>query len=247
MDVILMAGGRISGEYALAAGTEVKALAPLRGTPIIRRVAEVLRQTPGTGRLCVVGPDTVGKVVADLATWQPETDSAYGNFLAGVQHLGLSGADRVLLCGTDVAMLTPGAVQDLLDRTPPDADICMPVVHRNAFETRFPGGGWVYVPLADGRFTSGSQFIVCPQALLDNARLVQQLFDARKSQVRMASALGFGFLFKLLTRRLRVPDLEARASALTGCRCRAVLDCHPELALDIDNLAEWEYAKKLLE
>lgn len=242
-----MAGGRISGEYALAAGTDIKALAPLRGAPVIRRVAEVVRQTPGTDRLCVVGPDSVGKVVADLATWQPETDSAYNNFLSGVRHLALSGADRVLLCGTDVAALTPEAVQDFLDRAPADADICMPVVHRDAFEARFPGGGWVYVPLADGRFTSGSQFIVRPQALLDNADLVQRLFDARKSQVRMASALGVSFLFKLLTRRLRVPDLEARASALTGCRCRAVLDCHPELALDIDNPAEWQYARKLLE
>lgn len=241
-----MAGGRISAEYAQAAGTEVKALAPLGGRPVLRSVAEVLSRTPGTKRLCVVGPEATGTVVADLATWQPETDSAYGNFLAGVRHLGLSGADRVLLCGTDVAALTPEAVQNFLDRAPADADICMPVVHRDAFEARFPGGGWVYVPLADGRLTSGSQFIVRPQALLDNSRLVQQLFDARKSQVRMASTLGFGFLFKLLTRRLRVPDLEARASALTGCRCRAVLDCHPELALDIDNLAEWEYAKKFL-
>jgi hypothetical protein len=61
----------------------------------------------------------------------------------------------------------------------------------------------------------------------------------------MAGKLGLPFLFKLLTRRLRVHELEARASALTGCRCRAVLDCHPELAFDIDNLAEWRYAETL--
>lgn len=241
-----MAGGRISGEYAQAAGTEVKALASVAGIPIVRRVAETLRDTPGTRRICVVGPEEVGQVTSGLAAWQPETDSAYGNFLAGVRHLGLSGEDRVLLCGTDVAALTPAAVSDLLTRTPPDADICMPVVHRDAFERRFPNGGWVYVPLADGQYTSGSQFIVRPQSLADNEALIQKLFERRKSQLGMASALGFGFIFKLLTRRLRVPDLEARASALTGCRCRAILDCHPELAFDIDNLKEWEYARQLL-
>lgn len=238
-----MAGGRISGEYALAAGTEVKALAPVSGTPIVRRVAEALRNTPGTRRLCVVGPEPVGELVSDLATWQPETESAYGNFLAGVRHLGLSGEDRVLLCGTDVATLTPAAVSDLLERTPLEADICMPVVHRESFERRYPGGGWIYVPLADGHYTSGSQFIVRPQAILDNAELIRKLFERRKSQVGMASALGLPFLFRLLTRRLRVSDLEARASALTGCRCRAVLDCHPELAFDIDSLAEWRYSQ----
>lgn len=241
-----MAGGRISGEYAHAAGTEVKALAPLSGVPIVRRVAEAIREAPGTGRLCVVGPKAVGELVADLATWQPETESAYGNFLAGVEHLGLSGEDRVLLCGTDVATLTPRAIEDFLARLPSEADICMPVVQRDHFERRYPAGGWIYVPLAEGSFTSGSQFMVRPQALQDNAALIQRLFERRKSQVGMASTLGLSFLFKLLTRRLRVADLEARASQLTGCRCRAVLDCHPELAFDIDSLAEWQYAQRLL-
>lgn len=241
-----MAGGRISGEYALATGTEVKALAPVAGAPLVRRIAEVLRQTPGVDRLCVVGPEAVGQAVSGLATWQPETDSAFGNFLAGAEHLGISGEERVLLCGTDVAMLTPGAVADFLNRTPDHADICMPVVHREVFERRFPGGAWVYVPLADGHYTSGSQFIVRPQAIVDNSELIQRLFARRKSQLGMASALGLSFLFKLLTRRLRVPDLEARATALTGCRCRAVLDCHPELAFDVDHLPDWQYAQQLL-
>jgi hypothetical protein len=241
-----MAGGRISGEYAHAAGTDVKALAPLGGIPIIRRVAEALRQTRGVGRLCAVGPVAVRDAVADLAAWEPETESAYGNFLAGVRHLGLAGEDRVLLCGTDVAALTPEAVEDFLSRSPGNADICMPVVPKAAFEARFPGGNWVYVPLADGHFTSGSQFIVRPQALEDNAELIQRLFRLRKSQIGMASVLGLPFIFKLLTRSLRVPDLEARASALTGCRCIAVPDCQPELAFDIDHLAEWEYAREHL-
>ncbi|MGV3722331.1 MAG: NTP transferase domain-containing protein [Actinomycetota bacterium] len=244
-DVILMAGGRISGDYAAAAGATVKALVSVGGEPIVRRVARVLRETRGIGRVCVVGPDEVRDAVAGLCAWSPETGSALGNFKAGLEHLQPAGDSRLLLCGTDVAALKAAALEDFIQRAPEAGDIWMPVVHRDPFEARFPDGRWVYVPLADGHFTAGSQFLVRPRAVLENLPLIESLFERRKSQVAMAGKLGLPFLFKLLTRRLRVHELEARASTLTGCRCRAVLDCHPELAFDIDNLAEWRYAESL--
>lgn len=245
-DVILMAGGRISGEYAEAAGTTVKALAPLGGEPIVRKVARALREVPGLGRVCVVGPGEVRDAVEGLCEWEPERESALGNFQAGLARLQPAEHSRVLLCGTDVPTLVSHALEDFLVRAPDEGDIWMPVVHREAFDTRYPEGRWVYVPLADGQFTAGSQFLVRPRAVLNNLPLIEELFARRKSQIAMAGRLGFPFLFKLLTRRLRVHELEARASALTGCRCRAVLNCHPELAFDIDNLAEWQYANTLL-
>ena len=245
VDAILMAGGRISGDYAAAAGAEIKALVPVCGKPVLRWVAEALREVPGIQRLCVVGAPEVREIVADLAEWQPETPTAFGNFLAGVEHLGTSGNDRVLLCGTDVPTLNAEAIWDFVQRAPDDADICMPVVARERFEERFPEGNWVYVPLADGRLTGGSQFLIRPRVLVENQHLIQRLFAQRKSQLGMAATLGPGCVLKLLLRQLRVRDLEARASTLTGCRCRAVPDCLPELAFDIDTQAEWEYARRV--
>ncbi|MCC2667948.1 MAG: hypothetical protein K0Q72_419 [Armatimonadetes bacterium] len=245
VDAILMAGGRISGEYAQAAGTEIKALVSVAGQPVLRRVAEALHAAPGIGRVCVVGPVAVRAEVAGLAEWQPETETAFGNFQAGAEFLGTAGSDRVLLCGTDTPCLTPAAIQDFLQRAPDQADICLALVGRERFEQRFAEGRWVYVPLADGHFTGGSQFLVRPRVLIENAHLIQRLFSQRKSQLGMAATLGLSCVIKLLLRRLRVSDLEARASFLTGCHCRAVPDCAPELALDIDNQAEWEYAARV--
>jgi len=244
-DVILMAGGRISGDYAAAASATVKALVPIGGEPIVRRTARVLRETRGVGRVCVVGPEAVRDAVQGLCAWHPEGGSALANFKAGLDHLQPAEHSRVLLCGTDVASLSAQALEDFIQRATDDGDIWMPVVSRPTFDARYPEGRWVYVPLADGHFTAGSQFLVRPRAVLDNLSLIESLFDRRKSQVAMAGKLGLPFLFKLLTRRLRVHELEARASALTGCRCRAVLECHAELAFDIDNLAEWRYAESL--
>lgn len=245
-DVILLAGGRISGEYADTVGTTVKALAHVAGEPIVRRVARALRETEGVGRVCVVGPEGVRDAVEALCTWELERDSALANFKAGLEHLQPGEHSRILLCGTDVATLDAASLEDFIRRAPEEGDIWMPVVHRDTFDARFPEGRWVYVPLADGHFTAGSQFLVRPRAVLDNLELIESLFARRKSQLAMVGKLGLPFLLKLLTRRLRVHELEARASALTGCRCRAVMDCRPELAFDIDNLAEWRYAERLL-
>jgi hypothetical protein len=240
-----MAGGRISGAYAEAAGTTVKALVPVGGVPVARRVAQALVATTGVERICIVGPEAVSEVAGDLCTWVRERDSALANFLAGVEHLASGEDSKLLLCGTDVAMLEAAALDDFVARAPADADLCLPVVRREAFDRQYSDGRWVYVPLADGQFTGGSQFIVRPGAIVKNMPLIDSLFERRKSQVAMARTLGLPFILKLLTRRLRIAELEGRVSALTGCQCRAVLDCQPELAFDIDNLAEWRYADRL--
>ena len=55
-DVILPAGGRITGDFAKMAGTEVKALISLDGQTILKRTIEALQATKRVGRLVVIGP-----------------------------------------------------------------------------------------------------------------------------------------------------------------------------------------------
>jgi hypothetical protein len=98
----------------------------------------------------------------------------------------------------------------------------------------------------EGAYTSGSQFLVRPESLLANLPLLRSLHARRKSQVAMAHALGFGFIGRLLLRRVTVPQLEERLSRLSGCVCRAVLDCAPELAFDVDSWEDLEYFRRRL-
>jgi len=241
-----MAGGRISGPYAAAAGTTVKALVSVGGPTALQRVLDALRTVPEVGEVCVVGPEAIRSAVGDYGAWQPERDSALGNVEAGLERLRPPAEARILLCGSDIPAIAPAAVRDFLQRTPHEADICMPVVRKEAFEARFPGSGNVYVPLVEGHFTAGSLYVIRPDVVCRNLPLLRRLFEARKSQLGMTRILGAGFACRLLLRRLRVTDLEERASTLTGSRCRAVPDCLPELAFDIDRLPDVEYFERWL-
>lgn len=224
----------------------MKALAPLLATPSVLYVVRALLEAGEVGRVCVVGPEAVGETLGELCLWQAERTSALTNTLAGLERLEARPEDRVLVCGTDVPMIVPGAIDDFLQRSSGDADICMPIIGREPFVRTFPGNLGIYVRLAEGAFTAGSQVLIRARALLDNLALVESLYRRRKSQLGMAAALGAPLIWRLVSGRLTVPEVEARLSLLTGCRCRAVPDCRPELAFDIDTLLDLRYAERWL-
>jgi molybdopterin-guanine dinucleotide biosynthesis protein A len=157
LDAIVLAGGRIDGEYAAAAGTEVKALVAVAGRASGARVVEALQGAEWVGRVAVVGPESVRASLPEGCEWVPETDSAYGNVRAGLDLLQPEDGAQVLLCGADVPALTPAAVDDFILRSPTEADFCLPVVRRERYLEVFPGSSNLYVRLAEGRFTGGRE------------------------------------------------------------------------------------------
>lgn len=240
VDAVVLAGGRVSGFFAREAGTRVKALAPVGGVPMLRRVTEALQVA--TERVCVVGPEEVQEAASPGCLWEAEGRSAPENALAGVRRLAAEagkGSDerRVLLCAVDTPFLSPAALRDFLERAP-EADLCMPVVRRERFVAAYPGGLGIYVRLAEGAYTGGCQWLLRPTPLLGSQELLARLHYARKSQLAMARTLGGAFVWRLVTRQLRLADVETRLSELTGCACRAVDDCAPELAFDVDTILD---------
>ena len=73
--------------------------------------------------------------------------------------------------------------------------------------------------------------------------LAARLFDARKAPWRMASLVGVSFLVRFALRALSIAELETHAQRVLGIPAAAVRDCAPELAYDIDTLAEFRYAR----
>ncbi len=309
---VVLAGGRISGWFARASGTTIKALVPVRGKPLFRWVLDALAATSEVGEVCVVGPSALAAYLAPEEQLVPEVGRVLENLRAGlcvVEGLGVarvipsSGVSepdftsttntappdsrteeaaetssaldvsaassvresrpsesslrplrlcgsipkRVLVVGADSGSVTPDALSDLLSRVPAEAELCLPLVRKERFQAAFPGNLGIYVRLSDGAFTSGGQVLVDPAAIERNAALLQRMFDRRKSQLAMAQALGPRFLGRLIAGRLSVAELEERATELTGCVCRAVPDCDPLLAFDVDNVLDARYLESWLD
>ena len=248
LPAVVTAGGRLSGELATAAGTTIKALAPFDGQTLLARMVRSLRAAPGVGRIVVVGPKEI--TAEALATGADEVlaEGATGpeNVLIGLRAVkGAAGDGLAIVAASDLWGIDNEAIQAVLARVrDTDGDILFPVVTRAVYDARFPDSPNVWTPIDGGEYTGGSVLLLRPAAIERNRELIERVFDSRKSQFAMARLLGLNFALKFLLRRLTIPEVETRASAITGCVCRALLDSDARLAADIDNLADYEYAKR---
>jgi GTP:adenosylcobinamide-phosphate guanylyltransferase len=244
LTALVMAGGRFEGADARAAGHEMKALTEIGGVGMLSGVLAALVAADRVGRILVVGPEEIREVAHEVgAEWALEMDDLLGNVQAGVRELGLTGGKQVLLVGSDLAAPRAQSFDDFIERSPAKASVTTPIVKRAAYERAFPAGPNKFLAIREGEFTMGSQFLSPAGLLLNPPTAVAAILGDRKSQWRMARTFGLPFLFGLLTHTLTIPQLERRASELLGVTARAVPDCAPDLAFDVDNACDLAYAR----
>ncbi len=246
LPAVVTAGGRLDGDLAQAVGVTVKALAPIGGVPVVRRVLDVLERCAGVGEIVVVGPvGALRGAVGEGISLVDEGESGIDNVRRGLDAIrGSAGDGLVLLCASDIPFLSPEAIEDLIARAPQDADLVFPILGRAAYEREFPGQTSTWTKLKDGELTGGSVLLVRPAAIEKNAALIERVFEARKNQLGMARLLGVAVAMKFKLGRLTIDEAEKRASEITGCRCRVLRDAHPHLACDLDALPDFEFAER---
>lgn len=248
VDVILPAGGRIAGEFARDAGAVIKALIRRNGETLLARTIGALRETGHARRIVVVGAAGDADLQAAAANADallPEGETGPDNIFRALDYLRSDGLPPrpVLIVTTDLPFVTARALSGFLDRCcSADADLCIPVIERAAYETRFPHSENEFVRLADGQWTIGGAFLVRPDALEKSRTQLDCVFAARKSQIAMARLLGPLFIARFAFRQLTVAHIEQRCGQILGVRGAAVPGCAPELAFDIDQPSEYRYA-----
>lgn len=246
-DAVLLAGGRIRGAFARETGVRYKALLPFHGKTLLEHVLQAVRDTGNVDRILVIGPpemeDPAAAAGADL--FALEGASIPENLELGIErlrHHDGSFASRILAAATDLPFVTAEAINVFVRNCPACADICVPVLRRRSFETRFPGAPARFVKLRDGEYTAGCVFLLDPQSVLASRPHIQKICNARKNQAAMAMLLGPLFVARFVTRRLRVEHIERRCGQILGKEGAAVLDSPPELAFDVDDLEDYRYA-----
>jgi CTP:molybdopterin cytidylyltransferase MocA len=244
-DVVLPAGGRITGDFAQQAGTHIKALIVFDGETILRRTIRALRTSGSIARIAVIGPEEVLEEARACGADLTLAEGATGpdNIYRGLEGL-TNPTPQLLVVTGDMPFLTPEAVRDFLTLCPTEAEVCIPIVERGAFETLYPGLIRTDTPLRDGYIRLGGVFRLEVATLRRMRPHLEQLFAARKNNVQMARAIGVPFIARYLFRRLTVDQIVARASEILHCSGAAVRHVPPELAFDIDIPEELAYARQ---
>jgi CTP:molybdopterin cytidylyltransferase MocA len=234
-DAILPAGGRISGDFATAAGTEVKALIQLDDRTILGRTIDVLRGSGCIGKIAITGPNLViegpDSKRADVLVAEGSTGPE--NIFRAFEALKPS-TEQVLVVMTDQPFLEADHIKDFLDRCDLSLDLNAPLIRQSAFIERFPNMPATFVKLKDDAWTTGGIFLIKASTLARVRPDIERVFDQRKSKLGMAKLLGLPFVIRWISGRATSDEAIERVTSILKCTGQAVRDCAPELAFDID-------------
>ncbi|MEZ5558671.1 MAG: NTP transferase domain-containing protein [Pseudomonadales bacterium] len=255
---VVLAGERPGGNaLARALGIDAGVLADVAGSSCLVRVLRCLDAAAAVRGGIVCGPaegvlarhDALTAVFADAGfQWLAPASGPAASALAAASAIGTM---PVLLTSGDHALLRPETVDQFLrdaleQRAHSNADLLIGLVPHREVQAAFPESKRTLLRFADGAFCGSNLFAL----LSDRARLALEFWRRvealRKQPWKIAAELGTATLLRYLLRRLSVDQAMAQLSERAGCRVGWVAVHDPRAAVDVDSVADWELASRLL-
>jgi hypothetical protein len=234
---VVTAGGRVSGAFAQAIGTPVKALAPF-GTGVLLDVVLDAIAGAGIADVAIVGDSEVEARVGGMRLIPAAADGATN--VARALDAWPAG-DDLLFATSDLPFASAAALRAFLDASA-GYDLTLPLASATAYEAAYPAAPPHVTTLGGERVANGSVFFIRGSARASVRTVAGKFFAARKSALGMARLLGSALLWRYFVRQLRIADVECRAEHVLGVRAAAIRDAAPSLSYDIDTLEDYEYA-----
>lgn len=247
VDGVVLAGRYNTGRLQAVSGAKLEAMIEVQGRALVEYVITAMTTSGKVGNIIVVGPPReLAPVLRDGVIAVEPAGDVLTNLRRGLSH---ARSGQVLVCTSDLPLLSPESIQDFLRRCQeaPGADFYMPVVSAQVAQGAYPEMQRTYGRLREGSFTGGNIFLMkahLPEAAWAKA---EEFVKNRKNVLRLASLLGPVYVFRMLVCRPSIPQLERRVEQLLGIRCRAVLTPYVELVVDCDKESDLRVVEAVLQ
>ena len=246
---VVLAGSRPGGDpFAQSYGTDLKALIPVGGKPMVQRPVEALLASKDVGRIRVLAQqperiaDALPKDVRVSAEQSGET------IAATLEAFCFDPAVEwpILVTTADHALLTPEMIADFLAKAA-GADIAIGVVSRDALMKRLPQTQRTWLRFRGGAYSGANLFLLGGPKVRSTLELWRSNEQNRKKAWRMLLTVGvFAGLGALLRLRTIQQTLDSVGRKL-NLTIRAVELSDPLAAVDVDKPADHELVTAILE
>ncbi|MEO8176940.1 MAG: NTP transferase domain-containing protein [Sphingomicrobium sp.] len=245
---IVLAGSRPGPDsFAQRHGTDLKALIPVGGQPMVARPVAVLLDGERFAAVRVLAqqPERIAAVLPKdpRLSVEPSADT----IASTLERLCNDPATNwpLLVTTADHALLDPAMIADFCGQGRA-ADIAIGVVEQRALLKRLPATRRTWIRFRGGAYSGANLFLLCSPRASSAVQLWRSVEQDRKSGWRLLVALGPALFLGAALRLLTLDQVLARIGAKLGLTVRAVVMADPLAAVDVDKDSDHRLVEQLL-
>ena len=246
---LVLAGSRPGVDpFAAEHGTDLKALIPVAGVPMVARPVAALLAAPGIARVKVLAQQTERIAAALPQDNRLSAEKSVGTIAATLDAILADPATRypLLVTTADHALLDAGMIADFCAKAE-GADVAIGLVERKALMGRLPATQRTWLRFGGGSYSGANLFAFGSPKAAKAVALWRSAEQDRKKGWRMIAALG---ILPLLGAVLRLRTLDQTLNSVErrlGISIRAVELANPLAAVDVDKPADHALVTAILE
>ncbi len=245
---IVLAGSRPGSDpLAQAFGTDLKALVPVGGKPMVRWPVEVLLACDRFAQVRVLAqePERIGEALPANPKLAVEKSAA--TIAATLERLCLDPAVKwpLFVTTADHVLLDRSMIDEFCDLGK-DADIALAVVERETLMKRLPQSRRTWIPFRGGDYSGANMFLLNGKKVLPALELWRSVEQDRKKGWALLWAFGPLNLLGAVLRLSTIHQTLDRIGRRIGARVVAVDLSEPLAAVDVDKLSDHRLAEELL-
>jgi GTP:adenosylcobinamide-phosphate guanylyltransferase len=246
---LLLAGSRPGSDpFAQAYGTDLKALIPVGGVPMVARPAVALLAGPEIERVRVLAqqPERIAAVLPDDPRLSIENSGA--TIAATLDAILADPSTRfpLLVTTADHSLLDPAMIADFCGKAS-GADVAIGMVERRALAARLPQTKRTWLHFRRGAYSGANLFAFGSPRAAKAVALWRSVEQDRKKGWRMVAALGPALLLGAVLRLRTLDQTLDTVGRRLGLTIRKVELANPLAAVDVDKPADHELVSAILE
>ena len=247
-NAVVLAGSRPGRDaFAEQYGTDLKALIPVAGEPMVRRPVRALLASANVGKLIVVSqaPRRIADAIpADERISVRESRGTIAETMLGV--CSDPATEWPLLVTTaDHALLDTATIDEFCNAAA-GSDIAIGVVERGVLMQRFPEAQRTWLKFRSGAFTGANLFALGSPEAARAVELWRSVEQDRKKGWRLVTIAGPAVLIGTVFRLLTIDDVLARLGRKLRLGIKAVRLSNPLAGIDVDKPADHALAEAII-
>ncbi len=245
---LVLAGSRPGGDpLAEHFGTDLKALIPVAGVPMVRRPVDALLASDWIDRIIVVAqqPDRIAEALPEDE--RIEVKPSQDTIAATLDAICADPGTRwpLLVTTADHALLTPQIIDSFCRRSL-RTDISIALVERRRVMRRFPTAQRTWIRFRGGAYTGANLFQLRTAKSIAAVRVWRDMEQDRKKRLRLLWGLGPTIFLGAVLRVISLDQVLRRVGKRLGLAIRSVSLRDPLAAIDIDKVSDHRLVEDIL-